>query len=475
MTTEIIRLINITSRHSPSTRLDGISMNLLKGEIVGIHSLSTSQRSAILDVVCGLLPPNSGSMFIYGKHLLRYSNILEVLPKLSRISVDSSLVSSFTVWENLMLYGRERHSTFIYKKLLQQYTIQLLQEFGFPSCCNTNYDQLPFIYQYALQILKAWDTGSNLLILDDSLPNLTAEEHSFLLRLFHKLTDLGVSFLISSRYLSRLSKVCDRIYFVDQYRTCKETSGKTTISEHILPVKHEGYPSLEQHPSFIGSIDHTLLSGTTLRIPFLEGKNIAIVDTTKMLNSICTAKNRRVLRKKTHSNLKHSLLQNVKHENKSLLAEYGLHGYVSKQLSPVENLCLGISRQFSFLIFQRPTITRYLARTFSDWCREKQIELSQSCENDFTQLETATILYKLHLTHPKLLLFHYNGTASLMDSIDNLVAGEFRTHTENGMAICTICTNIEHLPFFADYFILVRSDGIYYNVHPDYLRKVLLM
>lgn len=475
MNTEIIRLINITSHQHQATMLDGISLNLLKGEIVGIHSLSTSQRSAILDMICGQLPPDSGSIFIYGKHLLRYSDIRSALPKLIRITSEPILISSFTVWENLMLYGRARRSAFIHRKLLQQYTTQLLQEFGFPPCCNTYCDQLPFVYRYALQILKVWDTDSSLVILDDCLPNLTVDEYTFLFGFIHKLTDLGISFLISSRYLFRLSKFCDRIFCIDQHRTCREFGGNASAYSIAFPVRCEGYQAFTQSPGYIGCIDKEFAPGVTLHIPFLEGKNTVIVDTTKSLSAVCTARSTRKIRKQFLSGLCPAFSKQSRRDNRPLIAEYGLHGYVSPQLSPIMNISLGISRQFSFLGFLRPTILKYLNHAFSEWCQQHDIPINDPDRQHLHQTQAAMILYKLHLTNPKLLLFHYNGTASTIESINSLVETEFQTHKQNGMAICTICSNIEHIPSFADRFILITQNGIYYDVNRDYLNQIVRM
>lgn len=91
--------------------LDGVSFHLPHGETKALFGIAGSGKSTILKLAMGLLPPDSGRIFLLGHEVTRMSEqeLFELRRRVGIVFQESALFDSLTVRENVAFRLMEEH------------------------------------------------------------------------------------------------------------------------------------------------------------------------------------------------------------------------------------------------------------------------------------------------------------------------------------------------------------------------------
>ena len=70
---DVVRLVDLKRRFGATPAIDGISLTVRKGEILGIIGRSGAGKSTLIRCLNGLERPDSGEVFIEGREIGRAS------------------------------------------------------------------------------------------------------------------------------------------------------------------------------------------------------------------------------------------------------------------------------------------------------------------------------------------------------------------------------------------------------------------
>lgn len=110
-----ITLENVSKRFGPNQVLDGVTLEIERGESMAIIGQSGSGKSVTLKCVLGLIKPDSGAIRIDGEDLLsmRSRDLERVRAKFGMLFQGSALFDSLPIWRNVtfaLTQGRQRES-----------------------------------------------------------------------------------------------------------------------------------------------------------------------------------------------------------------------------------------------------------------------------------------------------------------------------------------------------------------------------
>lgn len=94
----------LTKRYGTRCVVDGLSISVGRGEIYGFLGPNGSGKSTTIKMLCGLVPPSSGTGTIYGLDIERDGEAIR--HTIGYMSQSFSLYGDLTVEENLEFYGR---------------------------------------------------------------------------------------------------------------------------------------------------------------------------------------------------------------------------------------------------------------------------------------------------------------------------------------------------------------------------------
>ena len=100
---------NVVNRFGAQTVHDGVSLDVLPGEVLGIVGGSGSGKSVLLRTMLGLHRPTSGEVLVEGRDIMQVSEeeLLEVKRRYGVTFQHGALFSSLTVAQNIQLPIRE--------------------------------------------------------------------------------------------------------------------------------------------------------------------------------------------------------------------------------------------------------------------------------------------------------------------------------------------------------------------------------
>lgn len=186
--------------------LDGISLRVEQGEIVGLLGPNGCGKSTVLKIVCKLLSLDAGEVLLMGKPLSELSYRARGLVGLC--SQDAALYPDLLPAENLhffaRLYGLSDQDR-------QHRVAELMEIFELEKFANTPVGQLSGGWQQRLHLAVSLVHRPKLLVLDEPTAAVDLEARMDLWRLIEGLRDSGTTILLTSHHLAEAERLCSRV------------------------------------------------------------------------------------------------------------------------------------------------------------------------------------------------------------------------------------------------------------------------
>ena len=192
--------------------LKGISLNIPKGETVGLIGKSGAGKTTLIKLACGLLAPEMGRIFTLGADPVknrdlyreRISVFIAGTPLLCR---DDSVLQGFEIIRSL--YGISKSE---FAKRYEALSARL----SFSKYDSELVKNLSLGERMRAEIGAALIYGPKLLILDE--PNIGLDENAktVLGQLLTERREAGMTTFLSSHDMASVSKICSRIAMLDK-------------------------------------------------------------------------------------------------------------------------------------------------------------------------------------------------------------------------------------------------------------------
>lgn len=97
----VLSAANLAFAYDGQPVLDQVDLSLKPGDMVGVIGPNGSGKSTLLGMLCGLLPPKSGQVFLHGKPINHYKRD-EVARRLGMVPQAAELAPGFSVLETAL-------------------------------------------------------------------------------------------------------------------------------------------------------------------------------------------------------------------------------------------------------------------------------------------------------------------------------------------------------------------------------------
>jgi len=207
-----LELKGITKSFGSLVANDAIDLSVGDGEILAILGENGAGKSTLMNIVYGLLQPDSGEIRVNGSVVAINEPSDALAAGIGMVHQHFMLIPVFTVLENIVL-GHESTSKGGKLNLDQARTklMTLAEEFGFEIDPDALIEDLPVGVQQRVEILKALMYDAKILILDEPTAVLTPQETDELLEVVKRLRDQGTSIIFISHKLREVKAIANRI------------------------------------------------------------------------------------------------------------------------------------------------------------------------------------------------------------------------------------------------------------------------
>jgi simple sugar transport system ATP-binding protein len=191
-----------------------IDLKVGKGEIHAILGENGAGKSTLMNIVYGLLQPDSGEIFVDDKSVKILEPADAIKYGIGMVHQHFMLIPVFTVAENIAL-GREK-SKFGIMSLseIKAKIKKLSDEFKFDINPDAFIEDLPVGVQQRVEIVKALMYDAKVLILDEPTAVLTPQETDELLNVMKILKSRGTSIIFITHKLREVKAVADKITII---------------------------------------------------------------------------------------------------------------------------------------------------------------------------------------------------------------------------------------------------------------------
>ncbi|WP_246561964.1 ABC transporter ATP-binding protein [Streptomyces roseirectus] len=211
-----------TPRGGRQTALDGFSMTIPRGSLVGLLGPNGSGKTTALKVLLGLVRADQGTLRAFGHDLPRDQRF--VARKMGAIIEGPAFTPSLTGHHNLRLLG-ELHGV---KKRLVDEVLDLV---GLAEAAHRSYSGYSLGMKQRLGVAAALLPSPELLVLDEPMNGLDPEAVRDMRELLVRLQrEREMTVVVSSHILAEVELVCDRVTIVRHGRVICDDSVETLLA-----------------------------------------------------------------------------------------------------------------------------------------------------------------------------------------------------------------------------------------------------
>ena len=231
----MLTLVDIHKRFGPTVALDGVSLELRKGEVHALIGENGAGKSTLMNIIAGAMKPDKGEMAIDGEPYLPASPLDARLHGIALIHQELSLCAHLTVAENILM-GMET-STFgwLDRGDLTSRTNEVLKTFHHPDIQpDKRVGDLSVAARQIVEICRAIAANAKIILMDEPTSSLQRDDVSQLFSLIRNLSAEGISVIYISHFLEEVRQIADRFTVLRDGRSVATGQIGTTSDEELI-------------------------------------------------------------------------------------------------------------------------------------------------------------------------------------------------------------------------------------------------
>jgi ribose transport system ATP-binding protein len=208
----LLRAEGISKSFPGVKALDGVSLELRKGEVHALVGENGAGKSTLMKILSGVYRPDSGRLVLRGREVRFQDSTEASAAGIGIIYQELNLIPHLSVAQNIYI-GREPRTRlgYIDDKRMEADAAAILDRLNLDIAPRTRLNALPIAKQQMVEIAKALSKDSEVLIMDEPTSALTESEIDELFKVIHSLRDRGVGIIYISHRLDELKHIVDRI------------------------------------------------------------------------------------------------------------------------------------------------------------------------------------------------------------------------------------------------------------------------
>lgn len=198
----IIEVQNLTKLYKNGRGIKNISFTVEKGDILGLLGPNGSGKTTIMKAVTGLLRPDSGEIRVFG--LRNDEHFEEIMQRTGALIEAPAIYKELSAYKNLKIHAG------MYPGITDSRIEQVLETVHLAEYKKDKAGRFSLGMKQRLGLAIALLTNPKLVILDEPVNGLDIEGVVEVREIIKKLSERGVTFLISSHMASEIEKTCTK-------------------------------------------------------------------------------------------------------------------------------------------------------------------------------------------------------------------------------------------------------------------------
>lgn len=216
----LLNLQNVQKNFGGVKALTDGNLAVEAGEVHLLMGENGAGKSTLMKIVAGMLARDGGEMLWRGQSV-RFRNPAEAAQNgIAMVHQESLLAPHLTVAENIFLGREPRHPlAWVNRRQMAQQAARLIEEHQFPLQADWRVEKLSPAGKQMVEICRAVQQGSSLLIFDEPTSSLSDAETAEVFRIVRTFRERNLGVIYITHRLDELRSVGDRVTVLRDGRT----------------------------------------------------------------------------------------------------------------------------------------------------------------------------------------------------------------------------------------------------------------
>jgi branched-chain amino acid transport system ATP-binding protein len=218
MTAPVLKVTGLTKSYGAIRAVDGVSFDVLPGEIFGVIGPNGSGKTTMFNSVLGQIKPDAGTIELHGKDITRLSPLQLSRRGVGRTFQSLQVFGTMTVRDNLIVAAQEHRGTMAGRMFappdngLGPKADELVELFRLREVVHRKAASLSYGQQKLVDIAMAFMSDPDLVLLDEPCAGVNP---SLVASIGHMLEELNRarrrSFIVIEHNMDFVQRLCHRI------------------------------------------------------------------------------------------------------------------------------------------------------------------------------------------------------------------------------------------------------------------------
>jgi ABC-type multidrug transport system ATPase subunit len=210
MNNVLLKIKNVKKRYGTKEALKGVSLDIYKGEILGLLGVNGAGKTTLSSIIATLHPATEGDVEFNGKSI--YADVAAYRYNIGFCPQRPNLNPELTLEQNLRFSGDYYGMT---TAEIDTRLTQLVKQFDLQQYLHEKANVLSGGYKQRFMIARALMHNPQLVILDEPTVGLDPHIRRQLWQQIKDLKQLGVTVILTTHYLDEAEQLSDRVCVLD--------------------------------------------------------------------------------------------------------------------------------------------------------------------------------------------------------------------------------------------------------------------
>lgn len=235
----LLEVTSVTKRFGGIVALDGVSMSIDEGEILGLVGPNGSGKSTLINVLSGFYAADGGEVVFNGEDASGMEAHQLAAVGIARTFQIPRPFDTMTPRENVAvsyMFGHSRHSLAEARLAAQEW----LDFTGLAQVADVPISDLTLHQLKFLELARALATQPNLLLLDEVLAGLNPSEIDESVEMIRRIHAQGVTILVVEHVIRAVMALSSRLVVLNQGAVISEGDPETVMSDPAVVTAYLG-------------------------------------------------------------------------------------------------------------------------------------------------------------------------------------------------------------------------------------------